>query len=142
MSGIAFNVQQSKCMTCGKPGEIILQDGTRKKVMLETSTANTNELDTPLQRMSLLKDLLQVCKPSTTLQEIQNSGNLHTSSMQYKWFNAMPPNKTLQWLINMETSLHTGTNIAQERNQNNWDAIFRCCDSRQPIAMLNGSRRI
>jgi len=137
MSGLPFNVYQSQCMTCGKPVRFTTKDGIKKEIMLETSTEHTNELDTPLQRIVLLQELLLVCKPTTTLQEILNDGNLHTSSTQYKWFDAMPKNKTLQWLIQMEKSLHTDTDKARERKKKNWDSIVRHCDSRQPSAMLH-----
>jgi len=128
-------------MTCGKPAEITLQDGTSKKVMLETSTANTDELDTPLKRIRLLEELARVCRPSTTLREILDNGNLHTSSTQYRWFDAMPKNKTLQWLIQVEKSLHTDTTSAREVRQKNWDSIVRYGDLRQASVMLDQRSR-
>jgi hypothetical protein len=124
---MSFNVTESACMICGKPVELTLNDGTRRSIMLETSTDHTNELETPLSRMNLLTDMLKVCPATTTLGEIVLNGNYHTSSTQYRWFRAMPQNNTLGWLIHTEKMLHPETDEERQHKQKNWDLMMTRC---------------
>jgi hypothetical protein len=93
-------------------------------MMLERSTAITDELDKPLMRMNWIRDLLRVCSPSTTLGEIARNAQYHNSSQQYRWLSAMPPNNTLQWLIDTETQLHPGDAQRRHEKEARWDAIM------------------
>jgi len=133
---MSLEVKQSACQLCGKPATLTLSDGTRRTMMLETSTENTTELDTPLLRMGLLTDMLNVCAPTTTLGEICSNGNYHTSSTQYRWFDAMPKEKTLGWLIHMEEILHPETAQEGQHKKKKWDLMMAQCyaNSRPPPA--------
>jgi len=93
-------------------------------MMLERSAAITDELDKPLSRMDWIRELQRVCSPSITLGEIVRNAQYHTSSQQYRWLNAMPQNKTLQWLADTETRLHPGDTQRRHDKEARWDAIM------------------
>ena len=129
---MSLNVTGSACMLCGKPVDLTLIDGTHRTIMLDTSTDNSHELDTPLSRMTLLTDMLKVCPATTTLGEIVSNGNYHTSSTQNRWFRAMPQNNTLGWLIHTEKILHPGTDEERQHKQENWDFMMTRCGANMP----------
>ena len=114
-------------MICCKPVDLTLNDGTHRTIMLETSTDNNVELDTPLSRMGLLTDMLKVCPATISLGEINLNGNHHTSSPQYRWSRAMPQDQTLGWLIHKEKMLHPGTDEEREHKRENWDFMMTRC---------------
>jgi len=101
-------VEESACIACGKPAVITLQYGSQTTLMLERSSANTDELDKPLMRMNLINDLLRVCDKNTTLGEIAENSSNHTSSPQHWWLTAMPAGNTLQWLLDTEITYIQG----------------------------------
>ena len=111
-------------MACGQPTLVTLPDGTQKRMMLERSAANTGELDTPLLRMNWIRELLRVCRPTTTLGEIARNAQYHTSSLQYRWLSAMPPQNTLQWLMDTENRLHPGDTQRRHQKEARWDSIM------------------